>query len=93
MDEVTYEGDTIEMRCDPPKGEPTPQVYWLKDKRQINTNSDSSRFKLSNDFSLLILESRLQDSGNYVCVASNLADRRDSKPAKLTIIGKCVIIS
>lgn len=86
MDEISYEGETVEMRCDPPKGEPIPNVYWLKDSKEIDTHSDSSRFKLSNDFSLLILASRKSDSGNYVCVASNLVDKRLSKPAKLTLL-------
>lgn len=87
IDETYYEGDTIEMRCDPPKGEPEPSVYWLKDNQQIKTHLDSSRFKISNDFSLLILEARLEDSGNYVCVAWNNAEKRLSKPARLTLIG------
>lgn len=87
MDEVSYEGDTIEMRCDPPKGEPAPVVYWLKNNQEIDTLSDSSRFKLSNDYSLLIMASKKEDAGSYSCVASNLANKRISKPAKLTMLG------
>jgi hypothetical protein len=89
MDEITYEGETLEMRCDPPKGEPIPTVHWLKDNKPIDTNLDSSRYKLSNDFSLLILASKKEDAGSYVCVASNSFDTRFSKPAKLTLLGKC----
>jgi hypothetical protein len=76
------------MRCDPPKGEPQPAVYWLKDNRQINTLLDSSRFKLSNDLSLLILDARLSDAANYACVAWNQVDKRVSKPARLTLLEK-----
>ncbi len=86
MDETSYETETVEMRCDPPKGEPLPSVYWLKDEKEIDTVSDSSRYKLSNDYSLLILASRKQDSGNYVCVAYNQIEKRKSKPAKLTVL-------
>ena len=87
MDETAYESETIEIRCDPPKGEPIPSVYWLKDDKEIDTVSDSSRFKLSNDYSLLILASRKEDSGSYVCAAFNQIEKRMSKPAKLNILG------
>ena len=88
MDEVSYEGDTVEMRCDPPKGEPSATVYWLKDGNEIDTSRDSSRFQLSNDFSLLILLAKREDAGNYVCVAFNQIEKRFSKPAKLTLLGE-----
>jgi len=68
-------------------GEPTPTVFWLKNSREIVTNSDSSRYKLSNDFSLLILAANRDDSDTYVCVATNQYEQRFSKPAKLTILG------
>ena len=87
MDDISYEGETIEMRCDPPRGEPAPTVYWLKDNKEIDTSSDSSRYKLSNDFSLLILASRKEDAGNYVCIAFNQVEKRLSKPARLTLLG------
>ena len=87
MDEVAYTGDTVEMRCDPPKGEPTPTVYWLKNNQEIDTNSDSSRYKLSNDYSLLILLAMSDDADYYICVATNQFEKRLSKPARLTLIG------
>ena len=87
MDEISYTGDTVEMRCDPPRGEPPATVYWLKDSREIDTSRDSSRFQLSNDFSLLILVSKKEDAGNYVCVAFNQIEKRFSKPARLTLLG------
>lgn len=93
MDEVSYEGETVEMRCDPPKGEPSPNVYWLKDNKEIDTQSDTSRFKLSNDFSLLIMAPKKSDSGNYICVATNSIDKRLSKPAKLTLLGTNSILA
>ena len=83
----TRPGDTVEMRCDPPKGEPTPTVYWLKNNQEIDTNSDSSRYKLSNDYSLLILLAMSDDADYYICVATNQFEKRLSKPARLTLIG------
>ena len=87
IDETTYEGDTVELRCDPPRGEPLPIVYWLKNDALIDTSIDSSRYKVSNDNSLLILVVNKYDTGNYVCVAHNLMEKRYSKPAKLTVLG------
>ncbi len=92
MDEMAYEGETVEMRCDPPRGEPMPNVYWLKDNSEIDTKSEFSRYKLSNDNSLLILAASVEDNGNYVCVASNLVEKRMSKPAKLTLLGNFFIL-
>ena len=89
---MAFEGDTVELRCDPPQGEPTPTVHWLKNDVKINTRSDSSRVKLSNDFSLLILVANKQDAGNYVCVASNQYEIRLSKPAKLMLLGKAIFL-
>jgi len=86
MDEIAYLGDTVELRCDPPRGSPRPSVYWLKNGIQINTRSDSSRIKLSNDFSLLILQARTEDAGNYVCVATNQIETIESSSARLGIL-------
>ena len=87
MDEIAYVDDTIELRCDPPQGEPEPNVYWLKDNVRINVNLDSSRIKISNDFSLLILSAKKEDAGAYVCVAKNKAGVALSNPAKLVLLG------
>ncbi len=61
-------------------------MYWLKDNVAIDTSIDSSRYKVSNDNSLLILVVNKYDSGIFVCVAHSLADKRYSRPAKLTVL-------
>jgi len=86
MDEIAYEGDTVELRCDPPKGEPRPSVYWLKDGILRNTRSDSWRIKLSNDFSLLILEASKEDAADYVCAAINQIETVRSSSARLALL-------
>ena len=40
---------------------------------------------ISNEGSLLINEVRLADSGNYTCIAENVAGKRSSDPAELTV--------
>jgi hypothetical protein len=85
VDEISFVSDSVELRCDPPVGDPSPTVTWLKDGENIG---QEMRFRISNDYSLLILLVRPEDSGEYSCVASNLADSRRSKPAMLTVLGK-----
>lgn len=87
MDEIAYVDDSIELRCDPPHGEPKPFVYWLKDNVIININLDNKRIKVSNDFSLLILTAKKEDAGAYTCVAKNEAGVSQSNPAKLELLG------
>lgn len=88
MDEIAYVGDTIELRCDPPRGEPRPSVYWLKNGHKLNTRSGSSRVKLSNDFSLLILMARKEDAGDYICMATNQIEVVRSSKATLVLLDK-----
>ncbi len=37
---------------------------------------------------LIVVSARVSDSGNFTCVAENLADVRHSPPAQLTVFGK-----
>jgi hypothetical protein len=88
LDQIAFLGDNIEMRCDPPRGDPMPIVYWLKNGVPIEI---TSRFRISNDFSLLILMAKMEDEGDYTCVAEQskqLKTIRKSKPAKLILIEK-----
>ena len=61
-------------------------MYWLKNDVAIDTSVDSSRYKVSNDNSLLILVVNKYDSGTYVCVAHSSVDKRYSRPAKLRVL-------
>lgn len=46
---------------------------------------------LANDGSLIISAARVSDSGNYSCEARNVANRRKTDPAQITVYGKIVI--
>ena len=51
---------------------------------------ESSRdvnFIISNEGNLIISQTRLSDAANYTCGAQNLANRRLSEPAQLTVFG------
>jgi hypothetical protein len=61
-----------------------PKVTWLKN----NASLADTRFTVSNDNSLLFSLATKEDSGRYVCVATNAMDMRYSKPAKLSVLGR-----
>ncbi|XP_066986698.1 netrin receptor UNC5B-like isoform X1 [Macrobrachium rosenbergii] len=74
----------VELRCLPPVGRPEPQTTWLKNEAPIDLSQQPS-FKISSEGSLLILSARAEDSGNYSCVAENVAGRRVSDTATLKV--------
>lgn len=76
-------GKSVEIRCLAPDGEPKPMVYWLKNGQHID--KQNKRVLVSHEGSLLINEVRSTDAANYTCVAENLAGKRVSDPALLTV--------
>ena len=83
----TIEMDSqTELRCIPPDGIPMPAISWLRDGRVIERESNSN-YIITADGHLLIAQTRLSDMGNYSCVAENIASRRVSEPALLTVYG------
>uniref|UniRef100_A0A1B6BY64 Netrin receptor UNC5 n=1 Tax=Clastoptera arizonana TaxID=38151 RepID=A0A1B6BY64_9HEMI len=72
----------VEMRCHPPAGVPTPQVYWLRNGLPLEPDTSVI---VSSEGHLLISQARLQDTANYTCVAENIAAKRISDPALLTV--------
>lgn len=101
-------GRNAELRCSPPLGVPTPKVYWLRNGSPLETTAagaasassdadpneiSASGFVQSADGHLLLGEAELRHQGNYSCVAENLAARRVSEPAVLTIYGEQFYLS
>lgn len=62
------------------------QVFWLKDGEVVDVLKEIN-FIISNEGNLIISQSRLSDMGNYTCGAQNLASRRLSESAYLTVYG------
>jgi hypothetical protein len=83
-------GKSVEIRCLPPTGEPKPVISWLKNNEIMNLNLDEKRILISNEGSLLINDVRLVDSGNYTCVADNIAGTRVSDVAQLIVEGTSI---
>ncbi|TMS37367.1 hypothetical protein L596_004311 [Steinernema carpocapsae] len=78
------EGLTVQLQCAPPDAEPKAEIFWLKDGQEIERSIDSNII-LANDGSLIISAARLLDSGNYSCEARNVASRRATDPAEITV--------
>lgn len=63
------------------------QIFWLKDGREIERRADSNVI-LANDGSLIISSARVSDSGNYSCEARNVANKRRTDPAQISVYGE-----
>ncbi|XP_022901369.2 netrin receptor UNC5C isoform X2 [Onthophagus taurus] len=75
-------GQQMELSCVPPQGLPPPRVYWLRGDMPLQ--SDTSVI-VSSEGHLLIGQARAQDTGNYTCVAENLAAKRMAPPVQITV--------
>ena len=92
----TRVGQQLEVRCHPPKGKPRPKVYWLKDGVRLlpdaepgdDTNNMNNHHIVTQEGHLILVAARLEDAGNYTCVAENLAARRFSRPTEISIFGE-----
>ena len=80
-------GGQVEMRCHPPKGRPAPAISWLQNDRPIDPTSDKN-FIVTGEGHLIVVAARLSDTNNYTCVAENVASKRFSDPATITVYGK-----
>ena len=80
-------GGQVEMRCHPPKGRPAPAITWLQNDRPIDPTSDKN-FIVTGEGHLIVVAARLSDTNNYTCVAENVASKRFSDPATITVYGK-----
>ena len=63
------------------------QVFWLKDGDTVDVSRDINLI-ISNEGNLIINQARMSDMGNYTCGAQNVASRRTSESATLTVFGK-----
>lgn len=82
-------GKQVEMRCIPPDALPPAKVYWLKNNLPLEQGD--TNIIVSNEGHLLISQARLQDTANYTCVAENIAAKRHSDPAMLTVYGELFV--
>ncbi|XP_026759735.2 roundabout homolog 1-like [Galleria mellonella] len=78
-------GEPALLECSSPKGVPDPSVHWIKDGQTLDVEVNG-RISVVDGGNLKILESLPSDSGVYICVASNVAGERQSRPATLLVL-------
>ena len=82
-------GSQVEMRCHPPKGKPAPMVTWLKNGSPVREGGNGNgNLLVTGAGHLIVVKTRWADAANYSCVAENVAARRVSQAAQLTVYGK-----
>ena len=64
------------------------RLSWIKDGRKLAEDEDG--IIVTTEGHLIIVSARLTDSGNFTCVAENLAGSRRSPPAEIVIYGECL---
>ncbi|CAG7832052.1 unnamed protein product [Allacma fusca] len=78
-------GETVTLKCQPPKGSPEPQVLWQKNGQTVETRLASSRLQSADGGNLIIKDARATDAGRYQCVAINIAGSRTSPEVLLSV--------
>ena len=63
------------------------QVMWKKDGSMVDPEADSNII-IYDDGTLIVDSVRVEDEGEYICVAKNSAGIRTSKPAILELYGE-----
>ena len=59
----------VELRCEI-KGQPPPEMSWFLDGEELRESAD---YRLPGNGSLIIVEMKSSLSGEYLCLAENLA--------------------
>ncbi|XP_055637390.1 netrin receptor unc-5-like [Toxorhynchites rutilus septentrionalis] len=75
-------GTKLEIGCTAPKGYPKPQITWLKNNFSLTS---SPLLSFNSEGNIVLSSVRLQDIGNYTCVAENIAGKRTSEPIELVV--------
>lgn len=78
-------GHQVDLKCMPPVGMPPPNVYWLRNGQLLQSNTD---VLVTSEGHLLIGQARAQDTGNYTCVAENIAAKRLAPVSQILVYGE-----
>ncbi|KAG2466386.1 leucine-rich repeat and immunoglobulin-like domain-containing nogo receptor-interacting protein 2 [Polypterus senegalus] len=79
------EGQTAQLVCNA-DGDPLPVIFWITPGRKLVTVKSNGRASVLGDGTLEIKFAQVQDSGTYLCVASNAAGN-DTFSASLAVKG------
>ncbi|PAA93292.1 hypothetical protein BOX15_Mlig007270g1 [Macrostomum lignano] len=81
-------GSTIEIECDPPDGQPRPEVSWRKNGQSIVP--EDGRIVVMDNGHLRIMRAGPSDAGEYACRAKNIAGDQLSASAIISVKSKPV---
>ncbi|XP_040214492.1 leucine-rich repeat and immunoglobulin-like domain-containing nogo receptor-interacting protein 2 [Rana temporaria] len=79
------EGQRVQMNCNA-DGDPQPMIAWVTPRRRMVSAKSHGRATVLVNGTLEIRYAQIQDTGTYVCVASNAAGN-DTFSASLTVKG------
>lgn len=80
--QTAYPGESVVMKCSPPRGYPVPTVSWLHNGLPV---TNTSRTFISPKGNLTISSVTEADQGTYVCKSSSPLGTQNSNKAWLTI--------
>ena len=85
---VVSPNTTVILPCKPPHGEPRPRITWCKNGEPFSPErSRQVIFAVKNTVKLVIKHVSANDSGEYRCVAMNMAARREGPILRLDVRG------
>lgn len=78
--EVSFGGTAI-FTCRV-EGDPEPLIVWMKDEKEL---PQDERYRLMDDGSLMIENSKDTDEGFYECMAKGVEGEAKSRPARMLV--------
>ncbi len=76
----------VQLLCKAPPGDPDPEVYWERDGVRVDTQD--RHYLQTQDGTLFIITAQVSDTGNYTCIAENIAGKRKSQTASVYVYGR-----
>ena len=84
--QVAFLNSTVVLPCAPPVGSPPANVTWYKIGESSSLFRNKGRRRVRSG-RLIIKRSRVGDSGEYRCVAQNIAARREGPVIRVVVGG------
>ncbi|GAA6072103.1 neuregulin 2b isoform X1 [Tachysurus ichikawai] len=72
-----WEDERVTLKCEV-QGNPSPSFRWLKDGNELRKSKDVKIKTNKKNSKVQISQVRLEDSGNYTCVAENSLGKDNS---------------